>query len=91
MIFVKALYIRRQMLHKELLQFVVRGIGRGKTQPCTNPPRIGIYNKNRLLRGIEQNRVRRLGANPIDCEQLSTLGRQIAADQLDRIAVIVVV
>src|SRR5580704_18319860 len=80
-----------QGLLKTFTQLLVVCVRAGDCVAFHNPPGIGIHHKNRMLTGIEQDRICRLRAHPIQRKQfLPELPRGLREEAAKRPSVILI-
>ena len=63
--------IRRQCIHKNLLQNVVMQSSVKVQMPFSHPPGVGINDKNRFIESIKQDTVRRFPPDTLDGKQFA--------------------
>src|ERR1041385_2972575 len=72
MIFVKNSIVRRQRVHKHLLDVIITCILFDQVMPMQKTPRVSIDDKNWFIKCIEQNGIRGLRPDAVDGKQILT-------------------
>lgn len=63
----------------EAAHLLVAGVGGHEAMTGEDPSRVRVGHEDRTARGVEQDRVHRLGAEPVDRQHLAAQGQQRSA------------
>ena len=81
-------YVGREVVHEEVLELVVGGVGCDEAEPGHDAAGEGVYDKDGMLGDVEEDGVGGFGADAVQGEELGALGGEVAAAQVDGIAVV---